>query len=65
MTSPRVQALMRVLEEEPGLTVGELAERTGYATRQLHMLLWRLQADGAVVNEGRRWYVASAARRRA
>ncbi len=59
MPSPRVQAVLAALAREPGLTVPELADRTGYATRLLHMLLWRLHADGAVANEGRRWYPLS------
>ena len=56
MASPRVQALLTALDEAPGLTVPELAERTAYGTRLLHTLLWRLEADGTVVHEGNRWY---------
>ena len=60
MASPRVQAVLSALADEPGLTVPEIAERTGYGTRLLHMLLWRLHDDGAVANEGRRWFRVSA-----
>jgi DNA-binding IclR family transcriptional regulator len=57
MTSPRVQAVLEALEAAPGLTVRELAERTGHGTRHLHTLLWRMEADGRVVHEGHRWFV--------
>ncbi len=49
--------MLGTLRAEAGLTVGELADRTGYGTRLLHTLLWRLEDDGLVVHEGHRWYL--------
>jgi hypothetical protein len=55
--SPRVTAILAALDDEPGLTVGELAARTGRGTRLLHAVLWRLEDERRVIHEGNRWYV--------
>lgn len=58
IVSPRVAQLLAVLEEHPGSTLRELAERTGIAPRHLAMLLWRLEDDRRVVHEAHRWFSA-------
>jgi len=57
-TSPRVDQLLRVLEQHPGSTLRELAAQTGIAPRHLAMLLWRLEDDRRVVHEAHRWFLA-------
>jgi hypothetical protein len=52
----RIRLLVRTLEEEPGLTSPELAERIGLGRRHTTLLLLRLEEHGHVVAEGRRWY---------
>ncbi len=54
--SPRVEQLLLVLDEEPGSTLPELADATGYARRHLAMLLWRLEEERLVVHEAHRWF---------
>ena len=49
-------AILAALEAEPGLTVRELAARTGLRGRLLHAVLWRLEDQERVVHEGNRWY---------
>ncbi len=56
--SPRVTAILAALEAEPGLTVRELADRTGLRSRLLHAVLWRLEDQEWVVHEGNRWFVS-------
>ena len=52
----RIRLIARTLEEHPGLTAGELAERIGYGRRHMSLLLLRLEEHGHVVHEGRRWF---------
>ena len=52
----RIRLIARTLEEHPGLTSGELAERIGYGRRHMSLLLLRLEVHGHVVHEGRRWF---------
>jgi hypothetical protein len=52
----RIRLLVRTLEDEPGLTSPELAERVGYGRRHTSLLLLRLEEHGHVVHEGRRWF---------
>jgi DNA-binding transcriptional ArsR family regulator len=52
----RIRLIVRTLEEHPGLTSGELAERIGYGRRHISLLLLRLEEHGHVVHEGRRWF---------
>src|SRR4051795_7113871 len=52
----RIRLIARTLEEEPGLTSPELAERVGFGRRHMSLLLLRLEEHGAVVHEGRRWF---------
>ena len=59
MASSRTDALLAALDAEPGLTARELAERTGYGVRLVHLLLLRLLEDGAAANEGNRWFCTS------
>jgi DNA-binding IclR family transcriptional regulator len=52
----RIRLIARTLEDEPGLTSPELAERLGFGRRHMSLLLLRLEEHGAVVHEGRRWF---------
>jgi hypothetical protein len=53
----RIRLIARTLEDEPGLTSPELAERVGYGRRHMSLLLLRLEEHGHVVHEGRRWFL--------
>jgi hypothetical protein len=52
----RIRLIARTLEEHPGLTAPELAERVGYGRRRMSLLLLRLEEHGHVVHLGRRWF---------
>jgi hypothetical protein len=52
----RIRTIARTLEDDPGLTSAELAERVGYGRRQMSLLLLRLEEHGHVVNLDRRWF---------
>ena len=52
----RIRLIARTLEDEPGLTSPELAERVGFGRRHMSLLLLRLEEHGLVVHEGRRWF---------
>ena len=52
----RIRLINRVLEDEPGLTSPELAERIGFPRRHMSLVLLRLQEHGHVVQKGRRWF---------
>jgi CRP-like cAMP-binding protein len=51
-----IRLTARTLEEHPGLTSVELAERVGYGRRHMSLLLLRLEEGGHVVHDGRRWF---------
>ena len=52
----RLRLIARTLEDEPGLTAGELGERVGFGRRHMSLLLLRLEEHGHVAHEGRRWF---------
>jgi hypothetical protein len=52
----RIRLIARTLEDEPGLTSRELAERIGFCRRNMSLVLLRLEEHGHVVHEGRRWF---------
>ena len=52
----RIRLIARTLEDEPGLTAPELAERVGFGRRHMSLMLLRLEEHGHVVREGRRWF---------
>jgi DNA-binding IclR family transcriptional regulator len=52
----RIRLIARTLQDEPGLTSPELAERVGFGRRHMSLLLLRLEEHGLVVHEGRRWF---------
>ena len=52
----RIRLIARTLEDEPGLTSRELAERVGFCRRHMSLVLLRLEEHGHVVHEGRRWF---------
>ncbi len=51
--------VLAAVHEEPAQTHEELVESTGLPSRHLVRLLWRLEEEGRVVHEGRRWYAAA------
>ncbi|HEX2106014.1 MAG TPA: hypothetical protein VHF51_20350 [Solirubrobacteraceae bacterium] len=53
----RIRLIARTLEERPGLTSAELAERVGYGRRHMSLLLLRLEERGHVVHLDRRWFL--------
>jgi DNA-binding GntR family transcriptional regulator len=55
----RIRLIARTLEQHPGLTAAELAERIGFGRRHMSLLLLRLEEHGLVVHEGRRWFPGS------
>jgi DNA-binding MarR family transcriptional regulator len=55
----RIRRTVRTLEDEPGLTSRELAERNGLSRRNMSLMLLRLEEHGLVVREGRRWFPGS------
>jgi hypothetical protein len=55
----RIRLIARTLEDEPGLTSPELAERVGFGRRHMSLLLLRLEEHGLVSHEGRRWFPGS------
>lgn len=52
----RIRLIARTLEDEPGLTSPELAERVGFGRRHMSLVLLRLEEHGHVVHIGRRWF---------
>jgi hypothetical protein len=52
----RIRKIARTLEDEPGLTSPELADRIGFGRRHMSLLLLRLEEHGHVVHVGRRWF---------
>jgi hypothetical protein len=52
----RIRLIARTLEEHPGLTSAELAERVGSGRRHMSLLLLRLEEHGHVVHLDRRWF---------
>jgi hypothetical protein len=52
----RIRLIARTLEERPGLTSPELAERVGFGRRHMSLLLLRLEEHGHVMHVGRRWF---------
>jgi DNA-binding IclR family transcriptional regulator len=52
----RIRLIGRTLEEHPGLTAPELADRVGYGRRHMSLLLLRLEEHGHVAHQGRRWF---------
>ena len=52
----RIRLIARTLEDEPGLTSPELAERVGFGRRHMSLVLLRLEEHGHVVHDGRRWF---------
>lgn len=54
----RKAAILAALQEDPGLLVTEIAERIGVEVRPLAPLLWRMEEDGQIEHEGRRWFAA-------
>jgi len=52
----RIRLIARTLEDHPGLTSAELAERVGYGRRHMSLLLLRLEEHGHVVHLDRRWF---------
>lgn len=56
----RAAAVVAVLDREPGLLLAEIVDRTGLDPRPLAPLLWRMEEQGLIVHEGRRWFAVEA-----
>jgi DNA-binding MarR family transcriptional regulator len=53
----RIRLIARTLDEHPGLTSHELAERLGCDRRRVSLLLLRLEEHGHLVQADRRWFL--------
>lgn len=58
-TAERIAAIVATLDAELGLLTAELAERMGFVPQRLAPLLWRMEDEGLVVHEGRRWFAVT------
>jgi len=52
----RIRLIGHTLEQHPGLTAPELADRIGFGRRHMSLLLLRLEEHGHVARHGRRWF---------
>jgi DNA-binding IclR family transcriptional regulator len=54
----RIEALVALVAQDPGLTSREVAERLDLSRRQASLLLLRLEERGALAHDGRGWFPA-------
>lgn len=52
----RIEAVVALLGDHPGLTSGEVAERIDLSRRHASLLLLRLEELGLVAHHGRGWF---------
>lgn len=52
----RIERVVGLLADDPGLTAGDMAERLALSRRHASLLLLRLEERGLVTHEGRRWF---------
>jgi hypothetical protein len=52
----RIRQIVHTLDEHPGMTAPELAERIEFGRRHTSLMLLRLQEHGHVVPDGQRWF---------
>jgi hypothetical protein len=52
----RIELVVRLVAEDPGLTSQDIAERIDVSRRHASLLLLRLEELGLVAHDGRRWF---------
>jgi hypothetical protein len=52
----RIERVVGLLSDDPGLTSGDVAQRLSLSHRHASLLLLRLEEHGVVAHEGRRWF---------
>ena len=60
-TGARSKEALALVQENPGITIPELAERMGIKQNYLYRVLPGLQEEGLVTKEGRGWHPKAAA----
>lgn len=60
-TGTRAKEALAIVQESPGITIPELAERMGIKQNYLYRVLPGLEQDGLVAKEGRGWHPKAAA----
>jgi predicted Rossmann fold nucleotide-binding protein DprA/Smf involved in DNA uptake len=60
-TGTRAKQALALVQESPGITIPELAERMGIKQNYLYRVLPGLEQDGLVRKEGRGWHAKDAA----
>jgi DNA-binding IclR family transcriptional regulator len=55
-TVDRIERVVGLVSDAPGVTSGEVAERLSLSRRHASLLLLRLEEHGVVAHEGRRWF---------
>ncbi|HEU4656403.1 MAG TPA: winged helix-turn-helix domain-containing protein [Capillimicrobium sp.] len=60
-TGTRAKEALALVQENPGITIPELAERMGIKQNYLYRVLPGLEQDGLVTKEGRGWHPKVAA----
>jgi predicted HTH transcriptional regulator len=56
----RAAEALRIVREQPGVTIPELADRMGIKQNYLYRVLPELVQDGKVVKQGRGWHPRAA-----
>jgi hypothetical protein len=52
----RIELVVRLVADDPGLTSQDIAERIDVSRRHASLLLLRLEELGLVAHDGRRWF---------
>lgn len=60
-TGTRAKEALAIVQESPGITIPELAERMGIKQNYLYRVLPGLEQEGLVAKEGRGWHPKVAA----
>jgi hypothetical protein len=60
-TGTRAKQALQLVQENPGITIPELADRMGIKQNYLYRVLPGLEQDGLVRKEGRGWHAKVAA----
>ena len=55
-TAERIERVLGLVSDDPGLTSVDVAERLSLSRRHASLLLLRLEEHGVVAHEGRRWF---------
>lgn len=59
-TGIRPAQVARIVQQEPGLTVAQIADRVGIRPGYLYRVLPQLTDEGAVIKRGRGWFPLTA-----